>query len=722
MFDGLLERFAAEGDELFVASTYGNRGLTRLDRGDAAAARADLEAARAGFAACGATFKVATMDHNLGRVAGRRGDLVQALDRFAAAERQLVELGEDTAEIQANRVEVLLESGLFDEAARVAAATERAMGSAGLELDRAEIALARSLALLGADDLRGATEHAHRAAGLFAAQQRSGWAEEATVVARRAEARLGSAVDVAELADVARALAAGGRRLAALQAWSVVATRDPRLAAAEAAWCRSSRLRSSRSSCAWCRRRSRRASRPPSATCPVPWARPVPRSRSANRHRLAVDAADVRAGIGAHLAAIAQLGLGVRREHGRVWDVVRWVDATRGGSLDVVARPVPGDAAIEEILSRLRAVQVASRDAAPDEAFALLRERARLQRRLAAAQRSARGGRRRQRALPRRLADVFDDRRVVQYHRHGDRLGAVVIDGGTTTMVDLAPLAAIDQAAATLRAALLRLIAGGGVALVQRRAAELAELVVAGLGLSAEPRPTVVVPLPQHLGLPWSLLAPFDGAPVTVAPTLRQWVTARVVAEHGAGSVACRARRGRRRADLRRRAAPDHRERGRRGRRRRSGRRPPASARRSTRSPRSDIVHVAAHGVRTAGDGRFAQLVLGDGDLTAFDLERLPAAAALVVLSACEAGLVDTLPGEESIGLATALFDRGCDTIVAGTLPLPDAAPTADVFGRIHELLAARVAPAEALFTAQAELGATAEGLVARSVSCFGRG
>ena len=234
VFDGLLDRFAAEGDELFVASTYGNRGLTRLDRGDAAAARADLEAARDGFAACGATFKVATMDHNLGRVAGRRGDLVQALDRFAAAERQLVELGEDTAEIQANRVEVLLESGLFDEAARVAAATERAMGSAGLELDRAEIALARSLALLGADDLRGATEHAQRAAGLFAAEQRSGWAEEATVVARRAEARLGSAVDVAELADVARALAAGGRRLAALQAWSVVATRDPRLAAAEA--------------------------------------------------------------------------------------------------------------------------------------------------------------------------------------------------------------------------------------------------------------------------------------------------------------------------------------------------------------------------------------------------------------------------------------------------------------------------------------------------------
>ena len=128
----------------------------------------------------------------------------------------------------------------------------------------------------------------------------------------------------------------------------------------------------------------------------------------------------------------------------------------------------------------------------------------------------------------------------------------------------------------------------------------------------------------------------------------------------------------------------------------------------------SDIVHVAAHGVRTAGDGRFAQLVLGDGDLTAFDLERLPTAAALVVLSACEAGLVDTLPGEESIGLATALFDRGCDTIVAGTLPLPDAAPTADVFGRIHELLAARIPPAEALFTAQAELGATAEGLVAR--------
>jgi tetratricopeptide (TPR) repeat protein len=715
LFDDVLDRFTVAGDEAFVASTLGNRGMANLDRGRATAAQRDLEAARHRFAALGVAFKVATMDHNLGRVAGRRGDVVTALDRFAAAEEQLQQLGQDTAEIQANRLEVLLQAGLFEEAASVAAASERSMGRVGLELDRAEVALAHSLALLGQEALAAAVEQAERAATLFAGQRRHAWADEARLVAMRAHAGEGSVVDVAAATAIARSLEAAGHPLAAVQAWSVVATAEPHTAA----------------------RGVRRLDiRPQDAplelrlalgeiTARERWAagdragamRATAQAATlGRRQQAALGATDVRAGVSAQLVAIAQLGLTIRREAGRPWNLVRWVDETRGGSLRVSSMVAAAAPQTADLLSRLRALQVESRDPPPERALPLLREQARLQRQLVLAQRSGSTVDQRRHPLPRRLRDVAGSLRIVQYHRDGGRLGAAVIVGSSVEVVELADLGAVERAAAALRVALLRMIGsdGAGGDRVCRCAAQVAGLVLP----PADPRPTVIVPLTRHSGLPWSLLPGLDAAPVTVAPTLRHWVHAGDTERGAAPTVALLEG-----TDVLTSAGEVQRVRhswtGGRGQVR--------AAVDDVRGAldalvQADVAHIATHGERRAGGGRFAQLRFRDGDVTAFDLEQLPRAPALVVLSACDAGLVDALPGEESAGLSTALFGRGTRTIIAGTVPVPDSTRTAETFGLLHDHLAAGAPPSVALFEAQRARHGTVDGIVARTISCFGRG
>ena len=713
-FGDALKAFESLGDTKMAASTLGNRGMAHLDCGRATAAERDLVDARDRFARLGISFKVATMDHNLGRVAGRRGDVVTALAQFDSAEEQLRLLGEDIAEIQANRLEVLLQAGLVSEAASIAAAMDRSMTRVGLELERAEAVLARSLALLGQEEFQQSAELASRAAALFDGQERGTLAEHARLVALRARSRIGGAVDHGESIRVARGLAAAGHRLAAVQAWAIVAEHDPELALEEgrrlAVPLRDAPLEFRLSLLEI-------AARAAVARRDVPRALRLTRQAVdvVRREQFELAATDVRAGMSAQLAAIAQLGLELRLGNGHAWSVVRWVDATRGGSNDA-GQATSTTATMGELLSELRALHVATRRAAPADTLRLLAEQARLQRRLAAAGRAAGStDGSAPRVLPSRLRDCSKAHRIVQFHRLGTRLGVAIADDLGARLEDLAALVDVDRAVSLLRTALLRALRPGATALreVHERAADLAAMLLPQL----DPKPTVVVPLARHAAVPWSLLPPLDADVVSVAPTLRHWMHASNATSAAVGAVAvvtgvdlassrdevdrvesAWAARG---ADITRTGTVD----GALG----------AFA-------GADVVHVAAHCTRREGAGRFVQLRLDDGDVTAFDLERVHRAPSIVTLSACEAGLVDSLPGEESTGIATALFGRGANTIIASTLPLPDSAPTADLFAELHELMAEGTSPGRALLAVQRRRAGTAAGLVAGAVSCFGRG
>jgi CHAT domain-containing protein len=113
------------------------------------------------------------------------------------------------------------------------------------------------------------------------------------------------------------------------------------------------------------------------------------------------------------------------------------------------------------------------------------------------------------------------------------------------------------------------------------------------------------------------------------------------------------------------------------------------------------LAHVAAHGTFRADNPLFSSLRLWDGPLTVYDLEQLREAPRTLVLSACESGLSRVHPGDELMGLASALLSLGAATLVGSVIPVPDEA-TRLLMREFHRELAAGLGPAAALAQAQA--------------------
>jgi CHAT domain-containing protein len=111
---------------------------------------------------------------------------------------------------------------------------------------------------------------------------------------------------------------------------------------------------------------------------------------------------------------------------------------------------------------------------------------------------------------------------------------------------------------------------------------------------------------------------------------------------------------------------------------------------------RADVAHLAAHG-RFRGDSpMFSSLAVADGPLTVHDLDGLPAAPSVVVLSACDVGRSEVRPGDEVQGVVSVLLGLGTATLVASVLPVPHGLATEVTVG-FHRRFAAGIGPARAL-------------------------
>jgi len=128
------------------------------------------------------------------------------------------------------------------------------------------------------------------------------------------------------------------------------------------------------------------------------------------------------------------------------------------------------------------------------------------------------------------------------------------------------------------------------------------------------------------------------------------------------------------------------------------------------------VAHIAAHATLNADNGLWSAVQLADGPLTVYELEGLPSVPGLVILSACQSGLPTVRPGDEVLGLVTALLALGARTVIASVLPVDDKA-TADLMMALHVALAAGRFPADALTQAQSQ---AADGVSAASFVCFG--
>jgi hypothetical protein len=116
------------------------------------------------------------------------------------------------------------------------------------------------------------------------------------------------------------------------------------------------------------------------------------------------------------------------------------------------------------------------------------------------------------------------------------------------------------------------------------------------------------------------------------------------------------------------------------------------------------LAHIATHGRFRADHPLFSSLDAADGPLYVYDLERLGTAPQLLILSACESALSGVRPGDELMGLASAVFALGTRTLIASVTPVNDS-DTRTLMLALHAELAAGLTPAAALAAASAGTG-----------------
>lgn len=122
----------------------------------------------------------------------------------------------------------------------------------------------------------------------------------------------------------------------------------------------------------------------------------------------------------------------------------------------------------------------------------------------------------------------------------------------------------------------------------------------------------------------------------------------------------------------------------------------------------SDILHLATHGLFRPDNPFFSALKMADGWVDVRELYRLPLAARLIVLSACESGVGEIAGGDEVVGLARGFLGAGRDPagreLIASLWNVHDAT-AADLMDHFYGALLATTQgrPATALRTAQCQ-------------------
>jgi tetratricopeptide (TPR) repeat protein len=736
-----LPRLRRDGDDHSLARALLNQGTLRAYQGDTDTALADFAEVEALAGRLGLPVLVAMAAHNAGFALGRRGAVGDALGAFDRAEAAYRELGDPprlVAVLASDRCDVLLQVGLADDARAAAEGAVAALdGVDAAHLAEARLLLAQSC--LAAGDLDRAAAEAATAGDAFRSARRGPWAALAGYVGMQATIRAREDDVVPPAALLARALAAARRldqhgwRVEALHARTFVgrvalALGRPQAAERELARAAEARARGpvGLRAQAW------------HATALVRLARGDPAgAKAALRRGLAVldayrarlGATELRVGAAAHGEDLARLGLRLALAGGRPWEVLRWAERWRAGSLRLPPVAAPTDATLAAALADLRTAEADLREAtlAGSEDDAALGRIARLERvvRDRARRESDAGAGKRDRATAARpldtaeLAAALGDRALVEYVNVEGALHAVTVVDGRARLHAVASTSRVEDEARFLVFALRRVLAPAGrsrdpMADVDAAARRLDDLLVAPLGLAGD-GPVVVVPTHPLHQVSWAALPSLAGRSVVVAPSAELWLRRGSDRSRAGGTTVVVAGPDLPGAEAEAEAV--------------------AAAYPHARLVRGDeatvecvldalagagLAHVAAHGRLRSDSPLFSALGLADGALTLYDLERLAAPPEVFVLPACNAAVASVTRGDEVLGMATALVGLGVRAVVAPVLPVPDEATTPFVLA-VHDALRTGAPPSAALAAAQAGVtGGGDQRAVASAFVCIG--
>lgn len=485
---------------------------------------------------------------------------------------------------------------------------------------------------------------------------------------------------------------------------------------------------------------------------------------------------DLRAGAAMMGADLAKTGLRLALAGGSARQVLLRAEQWRAATLR--RRPVrpPDDAAFAARLGRLRAVvaQISEDGLAGKNVRDLQAERVRLEQDVKELARHARGGE----YAPEPRLDLaalsarLGERALVEYVRVDDALHAVSLVDGVARHHALGSYKAVLSEVDSLRFSLERMARRHGSEALQQAAlaaydyarGELDNALVRPLTKRLGDRPLVLVPTGSLHALAWSVLPSLTDRQVTVSPSARSWLTAvnaqvedeqtkpgtpRDVGdgavrrgsggsrgEQGASDVPGTAVAGTAAAATTTATQHD-----------RFGGQvvlaygpglPHAEAEIGDLAGRyplakplvgadataqavaealdgAQLAHIAAHGRFRSDNPLFSSLELADGPLTVYDLEGIRQAPATLVLSACDAALSGIRPGDELMGVASAVFALGTRTLIASVAPVGDE-ETRKLMNVFHGALTKGFSPALALVKAQRAVPD------ARGFVCFGAG
>jgi hypothetical protein len=727
---------ATAGDDLWCAHLAVNRAIVLAYKGDYVGSQEQFEDARRRYSAMGHRQSVAEIAENLGWLAARSGDLAAAFHHFDDAEAEYRALDTGLGYLWIHRCSALLACHLAPEARSLARRAAEELTGAGFGLAGAEAMAMQAEAAL----LDGAPEEAlavaRAARQVFHDQDRPAWEAYATYLALQARFDLGDLrrQDLAAIRRAASALEDAGMRDLGLHARILCGRTALRLGdtaggAADLARAAAARRAGSvylrvQAWLATALLRQEQGNRPGAVSAARTGI------DTADRYGAALGALEARAGVSAHAAELATLGLRLALDGSRARAIFEWMEKSRARALDFPSVVPPEDAELAALLARLRIAEEELRSAelGGDDPVRLRKQSAGLQeeiRRLNL-RTAAEGARVRRAGLSGRVLDRLEGRCLIELAVSDGDVHAVVLRDGRAAHRRLGRLESAVAALEDMRFGLDRLARPGGsqmsraaaAAIVADAAATLERAVLPQGFLDDSAGEVVVVPPAELFPVPWALLPSLRSRLVTVAPAARLWLDRIDGGDEGTGTrlvlvggpaLPAAAAESRRIASLYRDVD------------RFTARTSKVEAVLAALDG-AGVAHIIAHGGFRADNPLFSSLRLADGGITVYDLARVPTLPPVIVLSACNAGITSARPGNETMGIVAGLLGTGVRTVIASTGLVPDTVMTTATMVGLHRLLRAGRTPAGALAEVQSVAMQGPDRYAAGSFVCFGAG
>jgi tetratricopeptide (TPR) repeat protein len=726
------------GDDLWTLRVSSNRGVLHATRHEFAAAQTDLRAAEQLSARLDSDLWSAFVHHNLGWLSSLRGDAPTALRHLDTAEQKYRLLNSHVGLVLQDRGELLLSVGLVSEANAVLAEAAEELQAEKRHVAVPEVQLLRSHAAMRDDDSPGAMAHADRATRGFDQQGRDAWAElarSAALIAKAAgPARRNISIAMAERS--ADALDAFKWRAAALEA---------RILAARLALDRNQLAKAQRQ---LTRAGSRRRRGPARLRARAWYAEAVLRLSKENtrgatsalraglrildEHSATFGATDLRAHAANHRTELADLGLEIAMRDDDVRRVFEWAEQARASRHRIRPALPPDDPSLAAMLAALRATtaEISQRRRADQDAATLVRSQVTQEHSIRDYCRSREAGGTAiglmSPVAARTVLEALGDATMIEFFQLDGVLHAVVLCGGRIRHYQLGRIAELRDLISQAAFALHRL-ARRAISSTRRSAALLAlrhaggridDMVLKPLAAQMADRDLIVVPTDPLQSLTWPILPSCTGRSVTMSPSATLWHHSRLRGTAHTATAAVAAGPGLAAAHTEAAMVADiHSARMLAG--------PSATVEAVlTAMDGASLVHLATHGRLHPRNPLFSSLRLADGDLTGYDLERLPQGPNTAILAACDSGLSAVRAGDDLLGLSATLLSRGTQQVVGSVVPIPDF-QTRPFMISFHRFLASGCTTADALCRAQEQglrHGDTTEIATAAGFVCIGAG